>query len=188
MSSYLLLSWVLLSFASLGLSLELEAYPANNFPSSFLIAPAIRAYMDGRNGTALHQPVDALKYPRFTGIRTFARLPHITSNLDSVDVAVVGLPFDTGATFKAGARFGPESVRSASAILRPHNHEQDVTTLEVLSVIDYGDSPIAPGFIEHSYDLMVETLKPLAGIRVNPPFCSHRREVLERWVSRVNQS
>ena len=162
-SSCVIISWVLLSFASLGLSVEPEAYPDNNSATSFLAAPAIRAYIDGRNGTALYQPVDALKYPRFTGIRTFARLPHITGDLDSVDVAVVGLPFDTGATFKAGARFGPESVRSASAILRPHNHEQDVTTLEVLSVIDYGDSPIAPGFIEHSYDLMVETLKPLAG-------------------------
>eukprot|EP00245_Coleochaete_scutata_P015329 TRINITY_DN6790_c0_g4_i1.p1 TRINITY_DN6790_c0_g4~~TRINITY_DN6790_c0_g4_i1.p1 ORF type:complete len:383 (+),score=42.94 TRINITY_DN6790_c0_g4_i1:55-1203(+) len=111
-----------------------------------------------------YQPADALRSPRFTGIRTFARLPFVEGPfpLEGVDVAVVGLPFDTGATFKNGARFGPESVRSASAILRPYNAELNVTTLGVLSVIDYGDAPVAPGFIEQSYEMMTGTLRPLA--------------------------
>src|SRR5262245_35545207 len=63
-----------------------------------------------------YQPADSLASPRFTGVRTFARLPHVQT-IEDVDVAVVGLPFDTGATFKVGARFGPESVRSASHML-----------------------------------------------------------------------
>jgi agmatinase len=60
-----------------------------------------------------YQSADSLASSRFTGVRAFARLPHVQTTED-VDVAVVGLPFDTGATFKVGARFGPESVRPAS--------------------------------------------------------------------------
>ena len=53
-----------------------------------------------------YQPADSLVSPRFTGVRTFARLPHLQTTVD-VDVAVVGLPFDTGATFKVGAASAP---------------------------------------------------------------------------------
>jgi len=108
-----------------------------------------------------YQPADSLTTPRFTGVRTFARLPHIQTSED-VDVAVVGLPFDTGATFKVGARFGPESVRSASHMLRPYNVELDVRVFETLSIIDYGDAPVVPGFIEDSYAAITTTLRPLA--------------------------
>ncbi len=67
-----------------------------------------------------YHPTDAMAYPRFSGIRTFMRLPHVT-NLTGVDFAVVGVPFDTGATFRVGARFGPEGIRSQSMLLRPYN-------------------------------------------------------------------
>jgi len=108
-----------------------------------------------------YQPADSLQSPRFTGIRTFARLPYVQTTND-VDLAVVGLPFDTGATFKVGARFGPESVRSASAMLRSYNVELDVKPFAVLSCIDYGDAPVIPGFIEDSYQAITTTLQPLA--------------------------
>jgi agmatinase len=108
-----------------------------------------------------YQPADSLASPRFTGVRTFARLPHIQTTED-IDVAVVGLPFDTGATFKVGARFGPESVRSASHMLRPYNVELGVQVFETLSIVDYGDAPVIPGFIEDSYAAITATLRPLA--------------------------
>lgn len=113
-----------------------------------------------------YQPTNALEVPRFAGIRTFARLPHLrlTKNVDlaEVDLAIVGLPFDTGATYKIGARFGPESVRSASAILRPYNRELKVNVFETLSCIDYGDAPVVPGYIEDSYRAITQTVQPLA--------------------------
>ena len=65
-----------------------------------------------------YRPVDARVYPRFAGVRTFMRLPHVT-DLTGVDAAVYGIPFDTAVTFRPGARFGPEAIRSASALLRP---------------------------------------------------------------------
>ena len=108
-----------------------------------------------------YQPADSMTTPRFSGVRTFARLPHIQTT-EEVDVAVVGLPFDTGATFKVGARFGPESVRSASHLLRPYNPELDVQVFETLSIVDYGDAPVVPGFIEDSYAAITATLRPLA--------------------------
>lgn len=140
----------------------------NKFSGS---APSLRAHLE-RPAAPRYMPTDALVTPRFSGIRTFARLPYIDGPesaseeggafLPGVDAAIVGLPFDTGATFKVGARFGPEAVRSASAILRPHNPEQGVTTFGVLSAVDYGDAPITPGFIEDSLRQIAATLKPLA--------------------------
>jgi agmatinase len=112
-----------------------------------------------------YRPADSLASPRFTGIRTFARLPHVQSTAD-VDVAVVGLPFDTGATYRVGARFGPEAIRSASALLRPFNHELGVPVFDVLSVIDYGDAAVVPGFIEPSYAAISALLQPLAAAGV----------------------
>ena len=56
-------------------------------------------------------PPDASRAPRYTGIRTFARLPHVAVPHEGVDAAVIGVPFDTATSFRAGARFGPEAIR-----------------------------------------------------------------------------
>jgi len=92
-------------------------------------------------GPPRHRPVDALIYPRFAGVRTFMRLPHVTDPA-AVGAAVVGIPFDTATSFRTGARFGPEAVRSASALLRPYHPVLDVDVLDALSVADFGDLPV----------------------------------------------
>jgi agmatinase len=114
-----------------------------------------------------YQPVDALAFPRFEGISTFMRLPHV-QNLDGVDVAVVGVPFDTGATYRNGARFGPQAVRAGSRLLRPYNPALDVNIFDYLSVVDFGDLPISPGFIEPSYDSIAAGLRAIHGADVVP--------------------
>src|SRR5918997_445501 len=88
------------------------------------------------------------------------RLPHV-QDLGNADAAVVGAPFDTGASFRAGARFGPEAIRSVSHLLRPYNPSQRVSIFEHLSVIDYGDVPVVPGFIEESYERIADGLGPI---------------------------
>ncbi|HET7465902.1 MAG TPA: agmatinase [Candidatus Dormibacteraeota bacterium] len=95
-------------------------------------------------------PADSLASPRFSGIRTYARLPHVT-DLDGVDVAIVGVPFDTGGTYRVGARFGPQAIRAASALIRPYHTGSGVAVFDALSVVDYGDVPVVPGYIEESY-------------------------------------
>src|SRR5438105_3889525 len=114
-----------------------------------------------------HRPVDALLYPRFAGVRTFMRLPHITDPA-ALGAAVVGIPFDTATSFRTGARFGPEAVRSASALLRPYHPVLDVDVLEALSVADYGDLPVAPGDTEGTYRRIEEGLAPLVDAGVFP--------------------
>jgi agmatinase len=114
-----------------------------------------------------YEPADSFETPRFSGVRTFMRLPN-TRDLPNAHVAIVGAPFDTGATFRAGARFGPEGVRSASHLLRRYNPSLDVAIFDHLSVIDYGDVPVVPGYIEESYRRIEEGLEPVHGAGVTP--------------------
>src|ERR687889_1124594 len=95
------------------------------------------------------------------------RLPN-TRDLKNADAAIVGAPFDTGATFRAGARFGPEDIRSASHLLRRYNPSLDVPIFDHLSVIDYGDVPVAPGYIDESYQRIEEGLRPVYDAGVTP--------------------
>jgi agmatinase len=114
-----------------------------------------------------YTPANSLETPRFSDVRTFMRLPNVR-DLENSDAVVVGVPFDTGASFRAGARFGPEAIRSASHLLRPYNPSQDVSIFEHLSVADYGDVPVVPGYVEESYERIQEGLEPVHRAGVVP--------------------
>ncbi len=115
-----------------------------------------------------YHPADPLETPRFAGISTFLRLPYET-RLEGVDVAAVGLPFDTAVSFRAGARFGPKAIREGSLALRAgYNPAQRVSVFERLSVVDYGDAAVVPGSSERSYERMQEALATLHGAGVLP--------------------
>lgn len=87
--------------------------------------------------------VDATKVPRFAGPVTFARLPEI-DDVSDVDIAVVGIPFDTGVSYRPGARFGPSHVRESSRLLRPYNPALNVSPFEKYQVVDAGDIAVNP--------------------------------------------
>ncbi len=114
-----------------------------------------------------YKPADSFETPRFSGVRTFMRLPNV-QDLGNADAAIVGAPFDTGSSFRVGARFGPEGIRSASHLLRPYNPSQDVQIFDHLSVIDYGDMPVVPGFIEESYASIQDGLEEIHRAEVVP--------------------
>src|SRR5262249_41817248 len=107
-----------------------------------------------------YRPIDARVYPRFSGIKTFMRLPHVV-DLAGVDAAVVGVPFDTATSFRTGARFGPEAIRSASALLRPYHPGLQINLVEPLSIVDSGDLAVAPGDTEGTYRRIESGLAPL---------------------------
>ncbi len=109
----------------------------------------------------MYEPWDAFEAPRFTGPRTYARLPHV-KDLEGVDAAVFGMPWDGGTSFRSGARFGPEGVRSASGMIRTYNPVQKVQVFGALSTIDYGDSPTVPGYIEDTLERITTFVRPLA--------------------------
>jgi len=85
-----------------------------------------------------------------------------------VDVAIIGSPFDTGVSFRAGGRFGPSAIRAASALIRGHNPVLEVNPFQVLSCVDYGDVPIIPGYIERSYEVIERELTPVVEAGVIP--------------------
>jgi agmatinase len=114
-----------------------------------------------------HRPLDAQVIPRFAGVRTFMRAPHVT-DLAGVDAAAIGIPFDTATTFRSGARFGPEAIRSASALIRPYHPALGVNVVEELSIVDYGDLPVAPGDTEGTYRRVEEALAPVVEAGVFP--------------------
>jgi agmatinase len=72
------------------------------------------------------------------------------------------MPWDGGTSFRAGARFGPEAIRSASGMIRTYNPVQRVQVFGALSTIDYGDSPTAPGYIEETLKRVEEFVRPIA--------------------------
>ncbi|CUR54875.1 Guanidinobutyrase [metagenome] len=88
-------------------------------------------------------PPDAMTVPRFAGPDTFARLPRLT-DVPRADVAVLGVPFDSGVSFRPGARFGPGAVRAGSKLLRPYHPHLDVEPWSVLQVADAGDAAVNP--------------------------------------------
>jgi agmatinase len=109
----------------------------------------------------MYEPWDALEAPRFTGPRTYARLPFVKT-FEDVEAVVFGMPWDGGTSFRSGARFGPEAVRSASAMIRTYNAVQKVQVFGALSTIDYGDAPTVPGYIEDSLAAIQAFVAPIA--------------------------
>ena len=88
-------------------------------------------------------PVDSMKMPRFAGPATFARLPRI-DEVSRADVAVLGVPFDSGVTYRPGARFGPAHIRESSRLLRPYNPALGTSPFARLQVADAGDLAVNP--------------------------------------------
>ncbi|KDN21040.1 agmatinase [Amycolatopsis rifamycinica] len=99
-------------------------------------------------------PLDSSRIPRFAGFATFARLPRI-DQVERADVAVVGVPFDSGVSYRPGARFGPAAVREASRLLRPYHPELDVSPFAEKQVVDAGDIAVNPFAIGEA----IETLQ-----------------------------
>ena len=121
------------------------------------------------NGEIIGQ-VDATQMPRYGGIATFAHLPQINEVTD-VDVAIVGVPFDTGVSYRPGARFGPNHVRESSRLLRPYNPAANVSPFATQQVVDAGDIAANPFDIEEaissihkSYDQLLERAKRVVTI------------------------
>jgi agmatinase len=81
---------------------------------------------------------------------------------------VYGIPFDTATSYRTGARFGPEAIRSASALIRPYHPVHAVNVVEALSIVDYGDLPVSPGDVERTYAQVEQGLAPIVAAGVFP--------------------
>jgi agmatinase len=104
-------------------------------------------------------PVDPLVVPRFAGPATYARLPRL-DQVDRCDVAIVGVPFDGGTTFRPGARFGPAAIRAGSRLMRGYHPGLDVEPFATQQVADAGDIACTP------FDIAEAITQIEAGARV----------------------
>jgi agmatinase len=94
--------------------------------------------------------VDATQVPRYGGEPTFARLPRLADLPGDADVAVLGVPFDSGVSYRPGARFGPGHIRESSRLLRPYNPAAGVSPFAVQQVADAGDLGVNPFNIDEA--------------------------------------
>ncbi|WP_344856874.1 agmatinase [Amycolatopsis ultiminotia] len=109
-------------------------------------------------------PLDSSRVPRFAGFATFARLPRI-DEVPRADVAVVGVPFDSGVSYRPGARFGPAAVREASRLLRPYHPGLDVSPFAEQQVVDAGDIAINPFNIGEAIEKLQQEAETLTADR-----------------------
>ena len=93
---------------------------------------------------------DSSKSPRFAQPATFMRLPYQT-DLHGVDVAMLGVPYDSGTSYRSGARLGPREIRNQSSLIRPYSYFQKISPFEMLTIVDAGDVDAPPVGIEPAY-------------------------------------
>ena len=98
-----------------------------------------------------NQPLSGLEVPRFAGIATFMRLPHIPLNrARDIDIGLIGVPFDGGTTNRPGPRHAPRQMRDMSAFIRKVNPATRVNPYELVNVADLGDCPVNPADVKDS--------------------------------------
>jgi agmatinase len=92
--------------------------------------------------------------PAFAGINTFLKVPYLEDvhQLSGHDIAIVGVPFDMGTTYRPGARFGPQGIRRISALYDSYCLDLAVDLQEELDIVDLGDVFVIPSNIEKSFD------------------------------------
>ena len=118
--------------------------------------PYVR-YPNGKVGQ-----IDGQQVPRFAGLTTFARLPR-RADVAEFEIAVVGVPFDSGVTYRPGARFGPSAIREASRLLRPYNPALDALPFFDAQVVDAGDIACNPFDIEEALRQIEAGMRELIG-------------------------
>ncbi|AMA74360.1 MULTISPECIES: agmatinase [Aneurinibacillus] len=113
----------------------------------------------------MQYPLSPDVQPEFCTTGSFMRLP---SKRENAKVAILGMPFDTAASFRVGARFAPQAIRQASMTLFPYHPVNDVYPFEDTNAIDIGDVPVIPHNIHRSYELIEETVLNLMNEEIVP--------------------
>src|SRR6266542_3014699 len=109
-----------------------------------------------------HGPRNAFVSPRFGQVATFMLLP-IATSLEGLDVALIGIPYDGGTSYRTGARFGPRAIREQSSLIRPWNPVLKVHPFDRLRVADVGDVDVVPISIERTYEVVERRIAEVVG-------------------------
>ncbi|MQA60687.1 MAG: agmatinase [Actinophytocola sp.] len=107
-------------------------------------------------------PVSGTEVPRYTGEATFARLPRL-ADVPDAGAVIWGVPFDSGVSYRPGARFGPSHIRQSSRLLRPYNPALDVEPFGRQQVADAGDTGVNPFDIAEAIGTIESAARELSG-------------------------
>ena len=101
--------------------------------------------------TRSYLPMSGMELPRFAGIPTFMRLPHIPlEDADEVEIGIVGVPWDAGTTNRPGPRHGPRQLRDYSTMIRMLNQATGLRPFHTARCADLGDCPVNPADLQDS--------------------------------------
>jgi len=117
------------------------------------------------------KPVSGFDLPRFAGVPTFMRLPHVspdTPKISDVDIGIIGVPWDSGTTNRPGPRHGPRQLRDASTMIRAQHPVSGIRPYEKLNCADLGDVSINPADIEDSMNRITSFYKTVIKKGIKP--------------------
>ena len=117
------------------------------------------------------KPVSGFDLPRFAGVPTFMRLPHVSldaAKISEVDIGIIGVPWDSGTTNRPGPRHGPRQLRDASTMIRAQHPVSGIRPYEKLNCADLGDVSINPADIEDSMNRITSFYKTVIEKGIKP--------------------
>ena len=116
-----------------------------------------------------NQPASGLVVPRFGGIATFMRLPHVTlDEAKDVDIGLVGIPWDGGTTNRPGPRHAPRQMRDQSSMVRRMHQTSHIVPYDLANIADLGDCPVNPASVEDELGRAEGYFKKLVGKGIRP--------------------
>lgn len=116
-----------------------------------------------------NQPMSGLVTPRFGGIATFFRLPHIAlDDAAKIDIGVVGVPWDGGTTNRPGPRHGPRQMRDQSSMVRRMHQTSRIVPYDLANVADLGDAPVNPANVDDALKRVEGHFKKIIGKGIRP--------------------
>lgn len=117
------------------------------------------------------RPVSGMDLPRFAGVPTFMRLPHVPLDhprIGDVDIGLIGVPWDSGTTNRPGPRHGPRQLRDASTMIRAEHGASQVRPFEAAACADLGDVGPNPADIEDSMDRITDFYRSVLSYGIRP--------------------
>jgi guanidinopropionase len=119
--------------------------------------------------TSFNQPVSGLVTPRFGGIATFFRLPHVPlEEAEAIEIGIVGIPWDGGTTNRPGPRHGPRQMRDTSSMVRRMHQAFRFVPYDLANVADLGDCPVNPANVEDALQRVGSYFKTLTAKGIRP--------------------
>ena len=116
-----------------------------------------------------NQPLSGLVTPRFGGIATWGRLPHVPlDEAKNVDIGIVGIPWDGGTTNRPGPRHGPRQMRDQSSMVRRMHQLTRVVPYDLCNVADLGDCPVNPANVDDALKRVEAYFKKLVAKNIRP--------------------